>query len=337
MGAGLAEFRSLQVKHAIKQVDRLLSNMKVCVEDLTCQWVAFAIRGRGEIWVNVDWTDFDDDNQTTLVLSLQLGRGRALPLVWKTEWKTQLKNRKFACLEAILRRLRRAVPEGVDVWIVGDREFGAVNVYELLGELRFDYVLRFRGNIYVRDWKGTKQRASEWGNATGRARSLIGARVTDAEYRVGKVIVLRDKNMKDQWCLAISRETVSASVAKRRYGLRFECEETFRDFKDDRFGFGMSQSRISRPDRRDWLFLLAALAHAMLVLLGRAGERVGLDRTLKANTSKKRQHSLQRQGLMWFRLIPRMPEERLLLLLEGVALVSEEEPLMRTLLAGEAK
>jgi hypothetical protein len=42
--------------------------------------------------------------------------------------------------------------------------------------------------------------------------------------------------------------------------------------------------------------MLAAMAHALLTLLGRAGESIGLDRQLKANTVKRRTHSLFRQG-----------------------------------------
>jgi hypothetical protein len=332
IGAGLARRQNLNVKHAIKQVDRLLSNRGIDVERLTDTWVAYALGDAKEAWVNVDWTDFDADDQTTLVASLQMGRGRALPLVWKTEVKSTLKDRKWACLEALLDRLRRAVPSSVKVWIVADREFGACNVYDMLEARGFEYVLRFRADIHVTDWKGTTQTAREWSLGTGRPRSLIGASVTAAKRRVGKVIVIQDAGMKDAWCLACSHEALSTSTAKRRYGGRFECEETFRDIKDPRFGFGMAETSVSRPDRRDRLFLVAALAHAMLVLLGRAGEHVGMDRMLKANTVKRRTHSLQRQGLEWFHLIPGMPEERLRLLLDGLYAVSREDPVMRALL-----
>ena len=42
-----------------------------------------------------------------------------------------------------------------------------------------------------------------------------------------------------------------------------------------------------------------------------AGEALGYDRHLKSNTSKKRTHSLFRQGAMLYELIPMMPEPRL--------------------------
>ena len=51
-------------------------------------------------------------------------------------------------------------------------------------------------------------------------------------------------------------------------------------------------------DRRDSLLLISALAIAVLSLLGAAGERIGYDRWLKANTVKRRTHSMFRQGRM---------------------------------------
>jgi hypothetical protein len=45
--------------------------------------------------------------------------------------------------------------------------------------------------------------------------------------------------------------------------------------------------------------------------LGAAGENVGHDRYLKANTSKERTHSLFNQGVYYYGAIPNMKEERL--------------------------
>jgi len=115
-------------------------------------------------------------------------------------------------------------------------------------------------------------------------------------------------------CLATSLAKSSAASVVKLYGRRFTIEETFRDEKNPRFGMGLSQARIRSADRRDRLLLLAAVAHALLTLLGAAGERVELDRTLKVNTVKRRTMSLFNQGAYWYRAIPNMREERLKLL-----------------------
>ena len=49
---------------------------------------------------------------------------------------------------------------------------------------------------------------------------------------------------------------------------------------------------------------------------GAADEALGYDRHLKSNTTKKRTHSLFRQGVMLYELIPMMPEPRLRPLVE---------------------
>ena len=88
-------------------------------------------------------------------------------------------------------------------------------------------------------------------------------------------------------------------------GTRPDC--TFRDAKDLRFGMGMGAIRVSTPDRRDRIWLLNALASALLTLLtllGAAGEALGYDRHLKSNTTKRRTHSLFRQGCLLYELIP---------------------------------
>ncbi len=68
IGHALAQARGLADKHAIKRVDRLLSNTGVRVWDLFPPWIRHAIGERPSIVAAMDWTDFDADDQTTLAL-----------------------------------------------------------------------------------------------------------------------------------------------------------------------------------------------------------------------------------------------------------------------------
>ncbi len=76
--------RGRLTKHAIKQVDRLLSNSGIDVDDFLKRWVPHAVGQRPNIVVAMDWTDFDADNQATIMLSLVSSHGRSTPLVWFT-------------------------------------------------------------------------------------------------------------------------------------------------------------------------------------------------------------------------------------------------------------
>ena len=81
-------------KSALEQVDRLLSNIGVVVWDLFAPWVREVVGSRREIVAAMDWTDFDADNQSTLVLELVTRHGRATPLIWRTVDKDELKNQR---------------------------------------------------------------------------------------------------------------------------------------------------------------------------------------------------------------------------------------------------
>ena len=96
-----------------------------------------------------------------------------------------------------------------------------------------------------------------------------------------------------------------------------------------RFGMGLSSMHVSRPDRRDRLLLISALAIVVLSLLGAAGERIGYDRWLTANTVKRRTHSLFRQGLMLYHHLPNWPEDRIRRLMETFGSMLMEQRVYR--------
>lgn len=125
--------------------------------------------------------------------------------------------------------------------------------------------------------------------------------------------------MKEAWHLAASDGTLSASEVVNLYSKRWTIEPSFRDSKDLRFGMGMSALKIDDPQRRDRLLLLNAFAIVLLTILGAAGESLGMDRQLRTSTTKRRVHSLFRQGCLLYDLIPTMPEHRLRPLIQRYA------------------
>src|ERR671910_506216 len=110
IGKSLAQ--ALLPKHAIKQVDRLLSNRKLEAWDLFATWVPELVGSRTDLIVAMDWTDFDADGQATLALKLVTRHGRATPLVWLSVLKDELKDARNDCEDACLRRLAEVPPDG---------------------------------------------------------------------------------------------------------------------------------------------------------------------------------------------------------------------------------
>ena len=316
IGKALAQARGLMPRSGVKQVDRLLSNTKLDVWSLFASWVPHVVGERTQAVVALDWTDFDDDDQTTICLNLLTNHGRATPLVWLTLTKSGLKGNRSDAEDMLLLRLKEVLPAHVTkVTVLADRGFGDVKLYAFLAEMKWDFVIRFRGVISVKREDGETRKAEAWLQLQGRALKLKNARVTESEHRLPAVVVVKQKGMKDAWHLASSLGESSATDIIKLYGRRFTIEENFRDAKDWRFGMGLVHVRIKDCDRRDRMLLISAMAVVLLTLLGAASEATGLDRELKVNTVKHRTNSLFNQGVYYYGALPMMREPKAQLLI----------------------
>ena len=333
IGRGLALATDLDDKHTIKQVDRLLSNKNFDVWELFTPWVEYVIGSRKEINVTMDWTDFDSDKQATICLNLVTTHGRATPLLWKTVPKKTLKNNRNNHEDEILCRLKDVVADDVNVTIIADRGFCDIRLMEFLtNELDFDYIIRIRNNVKITDAKGEMRSAKEWVGSTGRTKTIKQGRITYEGLPVATVACTHQKDMKQAWCIASSKEQ-SGSWLVKWYAKRWGCEPQFRDTKDMHFGLGLSSTHISRCDRRDRILFVSAIATVLLTLLGAAGEKLGLDRQLKANTVKRRTLSLFNQGCIYYNKAGKMKPDKLKCLLVTFADLLDEARNINTILA----
>src|SRR4051794_37098553 len=178
IGVGMAEARGVHPKHAIKQVDRMLSNKGIDIWALFRLWGPFVLGERRDIVVTLDWTEHDHDDQTTIAMNLVTSHGRATPLVWKTVVKSALKDNRNEYEDQVIRRLHDVLPSGVRVTLLADRGFGDQKLYVMLKELGLHYVIRFREIISVSDSNGESRPASDWVPTNGRSRMIRDAAVT---------------------------------------------------------------------------------------------------------------------------------------------------------------
>lgn len=296
IGRALAAYRGTSPKNGIKQVDRLLGNEKFDVQKVFECYVPWLVGHRKEIVVSLDWTEYAKDGHSRIAINLITKHGRATPLVWQTVETTTLKNHRNTYEDEALALLAKVLPCGVNVIVLADRGFGDTKLYRYLAKtLKWDFVIRFRGCIAVHAEGGEARRASTWVPPNGRARELQNARVTRCKVLLPAVVFVKKSGMKEAWYLATTLAGQKDRVVQL-YGRRFTCEENFRDEKDDRFGLGFKETGVSTVHRRNRLLVINALATVILTLLGAAGEALGYDRRLKANTVRKRTHSLFRQG-----------------------------------------
>ena len=286
IGKSLAQARGLLPKHAIKQVDRLLSNPRLEAWDIFATWVPEMVGSRTDIVVAMDWTDFDADGQATLALKLVTRHGRATPLVWLSVLKDELKDARNDYEDACLRRLAEVLPDGVRVTILADRGFADTKLFELPRRaglrLRHPAEGQHPGQRGRRDDPpgGRVGRPGRPGAQAARCRGHRGAlpgrrgRVRARQGHEG-ALVPGDQQRRD----------ATAPQIIKLYSKRWTVEPSFRDTKDLRFGMGLGAVRIADPQRRDRLLLLNAFAVVLLTLLGAAGESLGMDRHLKSNVS----------------------------------------------------
>lgn len=300
-GRAMARVRGAKAKHAIKQLDRLLGNNKICDDEVFRCLLGFALANRPSCVVALDWTEYAAEGHHRIALSLVTRHGRATPLIWNIVRAEDLAGHRNDYEDELLRRFKRLLPGTVrEVILLADRGFGDIKLYDMLrGELGFHYVIRFKSCIHV-TWEGQTKEAGEWVPSNGRVRRMQGALVTQQGYGLEAVVAVKKSGMADSWLLATSLPWTGGEIVKL-YGRRFTIEENFRDEKDDRFGFGTLEVSIDSPSRRSRFLQVVAIATILLTVFGVAGERLGLDAQLRANTAKRRTHSLFRQGREYIR------------------------------------
>ena len=249
IGRGLASARGLTDKHAVKQVDRLLSNAGIDPWELFRTWVPHVVGERKEIFVNFDWTEFEPDDHAMIVASVQTNHGRTTPLMWLTVTRSELKNQRNNHEDDLLSHLQTVMPAGVKVTIVADRGFADQKLYAFLTTLGFDHIIRFRSIIHVTTKEGETKAAKDWLGASGRMRVFRDASITAQRHPVPVVLCVKAEAMDDAWCIATSRSDLSGPEIVAKYGKRFSIEEMFRDVKDLRFGMGLGWRTVGDAKR----------------------------------------------------------------------------------------
>ena len=91
LGQGLAVAQGLAPRHALKQVDRLLSHPTLAMAQVFSCGVPFVVGERRERVVNVAGAECEDADQGTVVLGRQTAQGRSTPRVWKPVTRSEIK------------------------------------------------------------------------------------------------------------------------------------------------------------------------------------------------------------------------------------------------------
>jgi hypothetical protein len=295
-------------KHGIKCVDRLLGNVHAAKDRLFI-FLALAhrmLRGCDRPVVLVDWTHAGQ-MQNALVAAVPIG-GRALPIYLEVHPETELGN---AAVEArFLCALKAILPPECRPIVVSDAGFKGPFFQEVL-ELGWDFLGRVRGTAKaVSHDSGQTISKEEFYARASITPTDLGAFGLFVEQRIPCRLVLVRKRRKpgrkppppkckeerelrqaalDPWLLATSLpDSDDASKVVSLYAKRMQIEETFRDAKNHRFGWSLGDVSLSTTARTAALLVLAALAIAVVTLIGMTAERRQLHRAYQANTERRR-------------------------------------------------
>lgn len=257
-----------------RRMSRLLENPAIRVrewyEPIACDWLGTQWRNLGEIRLIVDGTKIGFGHQLLIVCLAY--RKRAIPIAWT--WVKHVKGHSSSWKQlALLAYVRKLIPRGAAVFIVGDNEFGAVEVLRQLDCWHWFYVLRQKGNTGAWfDEKGGWQPFETYLQKTGQSIWLGKGYLTETQIYPVNLLIDWGIGEKEPWCLATNLPSLQMSLLF--YRRRMWIEEMFGDLK--KHGFDLECTMLRHFDRLSRLTLAVVLLYIWLVSVGTRTIRDGL-------------------------------------------------------------
>lgn len=258
----------------IRRLSRLLDNPAIRVrewyEPIARHWLEAQQRCIGEIRLIVDGTKVSFGHQL-LIVALAY-RNRAIPIAWT--WVSQARGHSSAGKQlALLAYVRKLLPRDAVVILVGDTEFGPVEVLKQLDHWCWFYVLRQKSDTgvwlnHLNAWRTFGSFVSEAGNSVWLGPSYL---TMKAIYPTNLLIHWK-VGEEQPWCLATNLPDFK--MALKVYSRRMWIEEMFGDFK--KHGFDLERTMLRHFLRLSRLTLAVALLYVWLVSVGGRTIRDGL-------------------------------------------------------------
>ena len=301
-------------KHKVKRVDRALGNdglyedlplaYKALFEELLCK--------RKVLDIIVDWSGCCNWHESCIRASLVCA-GRALT-IYQEVHESSMQQKHEVHLEFLV-NLKKLIPSSTEVTIITDRGFQA-KWFNLVQNMGWDFIGRVSSTYnYQLNNKGELKSIRElYAKATSKAEMLgegfIGTRKKTYGYFYrykSKLKGRKSKKIKNKphykhldreygsqqktpWIIMTSHkpnERDAKSVVNAYY-TRMQIEQTFRDDKSERFGYGFRFGRTRSVKRLSILLFVAALASFALMITGVVGESKKLQKKYQANTISHR-------------------------------------------------
>jgi hypothetical protein len=278
-------------------VDNPAINVREWYEPLAREWITAQTASLQQIRLIVDGTKIGfictackrKCGYQLLMVSLAY-RKRAIPIAWT--WVRHVKGHSSATRQlSLLKYVRSLLPRGIAVLLVGDCEFGPVEVLRQLDAWHWDYVLRQKTNTQIcLDSETTWQNFGSYVSKAGQSRWLGKGCLTESEIYEVNLLIHWQLGEPEPWCLATNLP--DRRLALQAYGRRMWTEEMFGDLKRHtctalrwvqcRCGFDLESTMLRHARRLSRLTLAVAMLYLWCMATGtraiRAGHRHLVDR-----------------------------------------------------------
>lgn len=257
---------SAQLVSTTRRLSRFLDNPAVRVREwyrpIAQQWLQAQAACLKEIHLIVDGTKVGFGHQL-LMVSLAY-RKRAIPIAWT--WVKHVRGHSGAFKQlALLNYVRTLLPSGIGVFLVGDCEFGSVEVLKWLDQWHWFYVLRQKSDTCL--WL---EQSSEWKpfrsfiQKPGQSLWLGHGYLTAKEIYPTNLLVHWEVGEEEPWCLATN--LLDRMTALKDYRRRMWTEEFHGDIK--KHGFDLESTMLQNFLKLSRLTLAVAFLYVWLVSIG---------------------------------------------------------------------
>ena len=254
----------IQEDNVTQRFRRWLKNERVDVRTVYDP-VAFGILGalrHTRLRIQIDRTEINE--QVNVLMMSVYYRKRALPLLWQVLAHTG--NSTFKERNAILTHLAELLPAGCTVVILGDREFGQVDMMRSIRLHHWDFCLRVKGTHLICPAPGLWVKLKQLAPMAGLPYFLTDVVLTQAQcYGPIHFALALEAGSTDPWFIATN--LVPSRRTLRDYARRFGCEEMFSDLKSR--GFHLDLSQLVHPERFSRLLLAVVLLYVWVLSIAR--------------------------------------------------------------------
>lgn len=304
-----------RIRANIKKADRLLGNKHLQEQKADFYQVMneYLMPAESHPCIHIDWSCVSSLHALYLLRASLSLKGRSLVVYEEVHPKVSENNHQVH--KAFLSNLKKVLPTHVSPIIVTDAGFRAI-WFEAVRHLDWDFIGRVRNNNLVlldeqkeQGWQPSK---ALYEQASNKAKTLgLGYLTKSSRCRCEFVLYkqlpkgrskqtkARNKcssskskrygaSAKEPWLLVSSlpsHEDLALRMVKL-YRTRMQIEESFRDTKSQRYGFGLSFSLTKSCERMSILLLIGAIAHFICWVTGLCVKERGQAKHYQAHSSK---------------------------------------------------